>query len=898
MPMLAFLIFSSIMYLILPDSTFSRAIRITSGVIALILIPGYCIMHAFLNHYEPVEKFGFSLVCGLAIQIFIVLILYSIGSTFLYKQTNFGLAIIVLTFSFILMLLIAQILKKQYLEEINTISQIEKIKASLRNNSFLLVMLIFSLIIRLYYQSFIHAPSTDGALYLDFARNIATTGQFTSKSVGSASPIFLKNYFGFSTHLFACFTMAIFFQIGGVSFSSAKLMTVFAGFLVVFLIYKIAREFFSNSVAIIASGVASFHPLLLLYSSVIYGPEILATLFMLSAFYFFLMSLKSNLKRSRIYAIFAGLFAFLTLGAAGYIFLALLIAIFSLFAFFTVKDHTRFKILKSFLFAIVLMIGLLFAINKLIFEPFAATSTYYLIVFWAIPIFFAIILFKGRDDKWISCVSYTFATVYIFSLFTAVRAYYISQVVPRQYLIHGPLEPIEHGTLGYAEMLISQLSRFPYLYSAFWQLANESLTPAILLLSLLSFAKFSKWKENLSIFSYPFFFSLAVTLLGSSYLIEPNWYIYSKIMLSIIPFFTILSASTISLLVSSTSDLRTFLHTGKRYRSSISKFLTGLIILIVLLPHYSPLYSKSISYMDDKHNYSFGIGLYEYYKPAIEWIRSNTPLDTVLMSRKPDEFAWYTNRTTFFPLNPYASKYEDYFNVNTTLLMKVIHRYGVNYLIVDYYNFYDAYKDLNYLYLDPSEAPYGFDLAFQYNFTDHYKLTTSVLIYNVTLIASVGEPIANLNSENLNILETEKFSVEKAYEDRPYDIFYPRIIDDKEATSGKTTMWITQNPDAVNKQEVSLKLKGYGCFTVGVRLRSSYNYTDKDYDTGLSILFNGMWVGGITGKFTSAYEIYLIGTIFIDGEGTLSIVHTHHDGGYWAWTYVDYVELAPTKTEK
>lgn len=725
MPILALLVFSLLMYFTPTTNIFLRAVRIVSGVIALIFIPGFYIAETFFDDNRGITKFGFSLVFGLAFQILIVLSLYSIGSLFFYNVIDFSLTILVLTFFFTSLLFVLQIRVKWHLKSVvDRTSLGHKVKAFAIKNKFLIAVLVFSLTIRLYYQSFFGAPVTDGAGYMEMAKHIGTTGQFTSKIIKDSWATHFFNELGFSTHPFTIFIMSLFFSMGGVYFSSAKLMTVFAGSLVVLIVYEISKELFGKETAMIATLVASIHPLLLLYSCVIYGSEILGTLFMLTAFYFFLKSMRSSLSSSRRYGVFAGLFAALTLGTTKYNYWAFWLSTLIPFLLVLTREKIRMRAkFMRFLAAFFLVVGVI-ATTYLTSDMYFIhpLSSIFWITYSAVPLLFAVILFWKRNDKHMSALYWMGIVAFAVYQLLMVRTYYLGGIIPRE-SVTSVVQPLPGVSLpvaiiGIAILQIRNLGAFFSYYNIFWQLVLQTSTLIIVFLAFLSFIRVSKWKENLYMLSFLFSLSMFLTLFGVA--TRVTYWDY-RLYLATVPFFIILSASTLWLL-SKARTLREMLIEKGAFKIKRFVFAASLAIVVLSASFFS-LYGEWIIPMEGKYKRVL------YWEPAFDWIRMNTPENATIMTIKPREFAWYTNRATVCALG-HPAVVGGVYNIGTGTLIDLIIQFGVSYVVVDNI-FHAEYKRLKFLYEDPSRAPYGFVHVF-----NHEDERGKLLIYDVTSVTS------------------------------------------------------------------------------------------------------------------------------------------------------------------
>jgi len=543
------------MYLSPTDGGFSWA-RLIFGIIALIFIPGYCIVQTFFQAKQPIEKIWFSLVFGLLVQTFNVLVLYSLGSLFFYEQINFGLVIIGLTFSFVFMFCILQTFRRKNIFNDKNLPLDEKVWIFLRNNKLLIIIWGIAIFSRLFFQNFSFSPPTDSALYSEMARNLVTTGNFTSKVIDHMVH-FSYNSLGFSSHPFTYFNIAIFFLMGGTSYLSAKLMIVFYGSLMIFPVYGVANELYGKNVAVIAAMITSIHPWLIFFSSALFtGSEILSALFVITAFYFFLISRKSNRLRDTITT---GLFVVLVLGTWYPNYFVILGVIF--FSFMSTLIHRNVEIKKRVIdtcLLVLLFSSLFFVTIIFVVRPDYYMTTSIPVTVWLfyiiVPILFVFTLIKERKNLWMFNICCLIITIYLILQFYWIRTFYLTQ-----FLRHaGTVTTLETLQSTWIQYVLSYLVRSIYDFLnrsyLYWQLTITYITPVIAILCLLHFLKISRWKDNFFLSSFPFFhYLLSIVIVFSTpyspqiTVIElPFWY---RFVVAVAPFYIILSASTLLWLV-------------------------------------------------------------------------------------------------------------------------------------------------------------------------------------------------------------------------------------------------------------------------------------------------------------------------------------------------------------
>lgn len=872
-------------------------LKIIVGLITFFLIPGYGFVKIFLNDYQDFEKIIFSFIFGFVFQLLNILILY-VFSPFFSNQINLSVngnidllyaQILAQDFNLLIWVISLTTILVIFFTIFDRIYHYNRSKRSSYRFSFIMfrsenfkyllifsLILLTSLIIRSIYQTLIPIPATDGALYLDQARSLVETGKFTSKVVGVVGPTFFWNQLGLSVHLFCYFGYAIFFLIGGVSFLSAKCMTVFIGVLLVFIIYELSRTLYDKRIAIVASILVCFHPILIHYSTVVYGPEILGLFFTLCAFLFFLLSSK---KSSKKFAIFSGLMTFLALFTAFYTALVFLFSV----AFIILLIIAKNKSLFSKLFSLIFFAGTLFVvINATALQSLSHIPLYYWILLISMVFVSLLIAIVQKNEKYLIILKYMSFTIGVFSFFVAIRSFYIFNIVPPS-VLHGSQTPSVGGdTVNVVVgMLQNLLSNFVDRIIAYFSSATvEIVSYPVIFFSFLFFLWPRKILKNITVLSYVIFFFVIVIILGGQD--NLNWYLYSKLMLYVTPFFILLASfSLVNVCQHLSSNTFIFKISKHTFKTSLSN-LFSIFLLLTLVLSFIPSYSVNVAKMNNYDAKSFGIGYYDHMKSTINWIDENTSQNSIIMGTKHYDLAWLTNRTTILIMNLNASNADNYFEMDIYELIIQIHRFKVNYLILEYYNTFKipAVFELR-------ENPYSFDIAYQTS----DNLGRDILVYNVTSISHSVNPFDVID---YYLVEANQFEIEK------HNINgYPLSIADSKASNGNAISFQTQDPASVDNQKISLKIHGFGEFTIGIKCRSAWVGSPGEWDTGLSLFVDGHLVNDISLTFPnmSIYQVYELGTLDLNGTCTISLSHTHHTGTYWAWTYFDQIFFYPKSEE-
>ena len=307
-------------------------LQIVSGLVALLLIPGFLLAQIVLPEEIFVQKLGIGLIFGCLLQMLITLAIYVPGFLFFYKQVNFQETLILLNVCIVIILFIIQ--PQGSVKSLG--ETIRYWRSSIKNmlskkGWILLFAFLLALTLGFVYQGLIHANwvDPDSGAFLDTGRGILRGTFMPMSSEGRSwihpygSPDMEVAHWG------ASMLYAVFFVLGGVNIQSGMLMVVILGSLIIFPLYGIAKELFNEKVAYIAVFIALIQPYLLNYSAIVTGPDILGVLLLLSSLYFILLGLREKNEAPSILGamknnstticfILAGLFLFFNIITADY----------------------------------------------------------------------------------------------------------------------------------------------------------------------------------------------------------------------------------------------------------------------------------------------------------------------------------------------------------------------------------------------------------------------------------------------------------------------------------------------------------------------------------------------------------------------------------------------------
>jgi hypothetical protein len=701
--------------------------RAVLGLMSLIFLPGYFLVKLLSFSPDGIEKIGFALIFGLTYQLLVIYLMFSLSTVI----RIFDFQLIISIFSLIPSTLLIIFHQQKIIE-------LSMPRRNFINSSVPIVCLlvIIGLITRFYYQDFSINPHTDTALFAEMARTLFVDSEFSSKIIHNTMPMYFQ--LGFNPHFFTYFSYALFFMIGGISYLTLKVATIFFGILVFIPIYALVRRLFNEPAALAAVALAAFHPIILFFSSIpINGSEIMATLFLFSSIYFLYICLT---KGSDKYAFLAGIFAFATFAARADYFYVLILILPLLFLMLSKKNSKVVYLVdlaKVFICAYPLIIVTRFFNFPSIIVPISIL--YMLSVVW--------IIFMHKKKR-VSGQNIVILCAVFFGLyaFHLLRWHSFPQLL--EYSTADMMtNPSEKALFGFGtvdfEMFLIRLNQI-------WQASSIKLTQPILFLSLISLAYFRKLREVLFLLSFPVAYSIVLALLSTPItgIDHHRFNIASYLFLAILSAIILTQIFGAFIRLSeSVSPKRILLKiNNKRINLENTRIRTFLIITLIscfLFPFLFPLYENEIEVIkatDTKSRYN--------YQSAIDWLLENVGSESVIMTRKPFEFAWFTNRITKLP-------WPSELNINE--LRESIKTYKINYLVVDELFLY-TYKDekLVSLYNDPWSQP---------RFLPVFKTSSypTVLIYNVTSVWSdipiqmIG-PLIEVESQH--IISTKNITIE------------------------------------------------------------------------------------------------------------------------------------------
>jgi hypothetical protein len=716
-PLVMLIIGISVHYILPRDNLFLLIIRLLIGIFAFFYVPGYCITRSFFSKDAFFNKNVFYLVIGITYQLLVLFV----GYWYYRFVGNINFALWMYSSSVFATLITTAISKETRKFPFQTSN------SKLRENLWLITALSVFLIVSLYYQRYALSPHTDGAAYMDLARNLVKHGIYRSNMI---YPKNVYSYIEMSTGLISYFynylLIAIFFMMGNISFLTAKIMLIFIHLLNVTLIYYITTLLFTKRAAFFASLLSATSPIILAHVGLAGGAEIPSTLFLLATIYTLLSFIYTA---PSIYQQRKGILAGILIGIAyytwtntGFILLLALVPYF-IYSITCLKVASKKVIFTLFLLSFFLLIleirFLMVLVRMVIGIPLPTLFPFF---------FFMSLLFTRSRKTYEVLLPYLLALLAFFIIIYSFDLAQYSTPQLHEYLQasmpESALPPVSAAvrTTGLTQYL-SLLTNFDAMYRSwnnYWEVLMNFIGSLVIYFSLLSFVRLNKLKESLLLTSFPLLHVLLWCLVVQYPSIQPR----QQINVSI--FYFMLAASFIDFILEPEK------HTGKKILFSIFlsknlktsfdlKQLTAILFMAtIVLVNIYPSYQKGIDLMQSwDYKSIFG------WDQAIDWIKTNTGENDVIMSRSANYFAWYTERRIAWPPLDSNSSLDD--------LIGSIRTHKAKYFLMDMRAYY-LYPNLRGLYLNPGEF-LGARICFQSE-VDGRK----VIIYNVTNIA-FGEPI-------------------------------------------------------------------------------------------------------------------------------------------------------------
>jgi len=672
-------------------------LRFIGGLVYFFILPGALLK---ISYFKKVPML-LSPILGLLLQVYNMFLLWIVYIVLGKQPLNIALLLTLITLGEIvsLVLLISSKYSSKYY-----IKYYRDFFKSSSVDKYLLISIAIYLLLALYWQRFATEPHSDGAFYLDIARNIAEKGVFQSNIILLPNDwryVTFSTGFNYDIHSVGYFCLAVFFIFGDVSLQMAQIALIFQGMLIILILFELCSKVFNVNIARIGAIILSIHPEFITHVVLVGGPEIPSILFLLLTYYMIMLSIEDK-QNCLKYSVIGAFSMFLTWFSWYFNFYIFFAQIPFLYLYVSHKN-SDFKVRN---FAAILMLLAYFIFDYRIIENLP-----YLYLKHPFPIALIVFFFLLRTNV-LKKMSFSLKLFFTFilsilSLFSIYTVVFQSSPTHRQY--HSQLsEPGAFLKLqAQRDLKILFIRQFNLEYvNNYYQMYREGVESYIgsllIVLSILSIIRFRLIKEILLFWTFPLFHFLLWIFFSTVEALQARY------LLSCFIFYVILTAIS----------LQTFILTTKR--GSI-KLITLLILLLSISHSIYNLYPNFEQILNSwKYGENFG------WIPAINWIKKFIPQDAVLLTRSSSYFAWYTGRR--------VAHLDIGFNVFPTdqisepQLVDLIRLYKANYLIIERRTTW-IFPYLSSLLVHPASF-LGASIVFKDN---------NVVIYNVTNIA-YGSP--------------------------------------------------------------------------------------------------------------------------------------------------------------
>jgi len=620
------------------------AIRLFVGVTSYILIPGFLLVKIIGIDGKFEETFGLSLLFGFSIQILLMTLFWSL----LLEPIDL-IMFPFLTTIFVFIMLLKCRGKMQLKLHIDSLP------------SSLFIILILAILVRLYYfLNNVSSMGIDAGLYCDMARTIISSGRYSSKIINDNLLDPFLNVKGLTSYPVTVFSISIFFLIGDISYTSAKMVVFFAGILVVFLIYATTKELFGQKAAQVAGFISSISPTLSYYSSILHGPEILASLYSLATIYFLILGIKRD---SKAFYILTSIFTLMTYGAWGAQSYIILLVCLNVVVLFWGYKSKRF----CFFFAILSLV-LFYALRVASALPIHVALTIALIIT------LIAVYNKSKDKKIQSSCIYFLTTTLLYQLFL-LRRHLIPNVqilASAKIVFEEPWNVLNVFTFNQRNALID----FTYVWRTIFRFWNSFIvmsTPILFLISIFSLLSFSHLKKKLSLLSMIGAISLLYSYSLPEYVAWFGEVFSDRFLILSVCFLTILSGSITEIFEKSEQIIVTLSarHHGITLRFERDKISVICIMILVVIS----VFPSHIAYLA-KFNEGYSDALEWYGAPTISWLKSNVSSNAIILTGEPRRLAWMVDKIFVGEKHPSGT-------LGLSELLQLIESYNVSHVIVD-----------------------------------------------------------------------------------------------------------------------------------------------------------------------------------------------------------------------
>ena len=698
--------------LLLSETLFLYLIRLLVGIVAFLYIPGYCLVSSFIK--KPIfNNFGFYLTMGFLYQLLNIYVIWWIS--LIVKPINFALLLNLLTLSLVLTIISYSCLTRKTYRSTNLLGEGP-------DKELIFVLILFGFLAS-WFQNLSPSPHSDGAAYLDMARNIVKRSSFSSNMMLPETNWANVEYStGRHIHFFGIWAIALFFHIGDISLLSAKIMLMFCGFLTIFLIYELCKKLFGKITALLATLITSISPEILAHVALVGGPEMVSLVHVLLLYYCIITVI--NTKRWKEFALISGLSFFILMYAWIFNFIVILLG--PILIIFLIASYIRREInLGSILLFVTLLLAFLldYRLTSLLTYKYLGVFVPTIIIAPLTAIYYY--LKKEKGNLILKFFAATFLILYLLILLTSSSTYLMADLISKV----DQEKTIAESNINLYIKHIDRLLDFQEIIKyneMYWKGLKSSISETIIFLAMLSFFRIRKLWGTLTIASFPIFQWIIWDLIVIIDMFQPRFIIVTS------AFWFILASSALSTIITITAQhkliksfrLSVYSRRQKLNFSGSSIFKSSAIfvslLLLAMIP-FQPIYNN-MENVTKGWDFPSKFG----WISAFEWVKRSTKPDDIIIARYGNYWAWYIERK-IVSLSP------SIYDPNMLGINEIIHliqKYKARYLVVDY-TLCLHFPKLKQLCENPKSLP-GTEIVYTAETAQGYK----VIIYNVTNLIS------------------------------------------------------------------------------------------------------------------------------------------------------------------
>jgi len=641
--------------------------RIISGLIIIVL--HYFILGAialklarFKKLKNPLIIVGLTLVLGLIISLFLLDLYHNVLTIFCTLSGYLSITLERLFIASIvcstIILTIISMKNKLHLKSIS----LNGVSYKYYLSGLLLILMILTIVlINISLHSV--APSSDTALFLDQARSLLSNGRINSNVLHSTMP----GYYSISPqHIYVPFYYAQFMIFLGPSYETAKIANIFATLLTVLVLFLLATLINGYRAGLLSAFLCLLTPRLWTFGAFpLNGSEIIATLQVLT---FFLLLEKLDLEIVvKPYLCNYFLLALIAYSIARTRFDYFSLVFPLIFSWFMVSSLGKTNTIRNKIANFFMVFTTCAFFVLLIRLSVSVSIAFFIFIFGAV----GVILGKFMSNNLKVVTIFNISLLCLLSMPSIIALHLNYEIAGSAYgqLLENPITNISLIKIYSLNEMLDRIKIFSgYLIETFpltlWILFFVTVVNAL-----------QKMKEaNIISKSLPIilFVTLYVMYISISVIDFPQG--FDKHRFFVLSYFLIIYLQSIFI----TNFLSKKLHTPLRFQQFRAKIkLKVITVLLTVILFLSPLliYDVASQWMFVQESYIIieKIDAVPHLKIAYQWLKENANSEDIILTRKPYEAAWYTEKRAILILVP-----DDY-----ELFRKILKSYNITYILVD-----------------------------------------------------------------------------------------------------------------------------------------------------------------------------------------------------------------------